>query len=64
MGLALRLSISDALFQDILGLFYKLPVQVDGVPVDPADCIVFAKDEVRSLLIVCVGGVTMSLSFL
>ena len=63
MGLAVRLSISDALFQDILGLFYKLPMQIDGVPSDPALCIVLPKDKVRSLLVICVGRQTVSLSF-
>ncbi len=63
MGLALRLRISDAPLQNVLRLFDKLSVQIDGVAVDPADCIIFAKDILRGLLVVGVGGLTMSLPF-
>jgi hypothetical protein len=63
MGLALRLRISDALLQNVLRLFYELSMQIDGVAVDPAHRIIFAKDIVRGLLVVGIGGLTVSLPF-
>jgi hypothetical protein len=46
------LRVLDALLQDPLGLLDELPVQVDGIGVDAAGCVVLAEDEVRGLLVV------------
>lgn len=53
--LAVLLGVADALLEDLLGLFDELAVQVDGVAVDFADGVVFAKDELGGLLVVLVG---------
>jgi hypothetical protein len=50
--LAGRLGVADALLKDVLGLFDKLPVQVDGVLGDAAGRVVLAEDELGRLLVV------------
>lgn len=50
--LSMRLGILNALFQDLLGLLDKLSVQVNGVCGYTAIGIVFAKDELRGLLVI------------
>ena len=63
MGLALRLGVLDALLQDVLGLFYELAMQIDGVPIYSADRVILAEDEVRGLFVVDFGRASVSLAF-
>jgi hypothetical protein len=53
--LAVLLGVADALLEDLLGLFDKLAVQVDGVARDFAYGVVFAEDEFGGLFVVLIG---------
>lgn len=52
MTLPGRLRISDSLLQDVFGLLYELPMQIDGVAIDSADRVVFSKNVIRGLFVV------------
>jgi hypothetical protein len=52
MGLPRGLGVADALLEDVLGLFDKLAVQVDGVLRNAAGGVVLAEDELGRLLVV------------
>lgn len=63
MCLARGLGISYSLFQDVFGLLYELPMQVNCVPVHSTHGIVLSEDIVRRLLVVlvCELGVVLGL---
>ena len=44
MSLACRLRVLDPLFDNLLGLFYKLAVKINRVACDFADCIILTED--------------------
>jgi len=64
MGLAVGLSIFDALLQNVFCLFYKLPVQINGVPINTAHSVVLPEDVVGCLFVILVHHCTMSFPFL
>lgn len=64
MVLAGALCVLDSLFQNLLGLFNKLTVEVNGITVDSSYSVVLAEDVFRSLSIVVVGLLTVVLCFL
>ena len=64
MCLSCALCISDALLDDGLGFFDVLAVQINGVRVYLADCIVLAEDKFRGLLVVVVGRLSMLFTLL
>lgn len=57
------LCILDALGHNLLCLFYKLTVQINGIAIDAADSIVLAEDVIGGLfvVVVCFGGVLLGL---
>jgi hypothetical protein len=61
MGLAASLRISYPGFQDILSLFDKLPVEVNGVTSYATGCIVLPKNVLGRLFVipVCLSAVTL-----
>lgn len=64
MTLAVRLSVSYALFQYVLRLLDELTVQIDSVSIDSTHGIVLPKDIVRGLFVILVHHCTVSLSLL
>jgi len=64
MGLAVGPSVSDALLQNVFGLLYKLPVQINGVPIDTAYRVIFPEDVIGCLFVILVHHCTMSFPFL
>lgn len=62
--LAVRLGVADALFQDLLGLLDKLPVQVNCVFRDAPAGIVLAENELGRLLVILLHLATMRLALL
>lgn len=50
--LAMLLRVPDALLEDVLGLFDKLSVKINGVPIYAIRRIVLAEDVLRGLLVV------------
>lgn len=64
MVLASALCVLDSLFQNLLGLFNKLTVKVNGIAVNSSYSIVLAEDELGGLSVVVVRLLSMALSFL
>lgn len=62
--LAVRLGVADALFQNLLGLLDKLPVQVNGIGGNAPAGVVLAEDELRRLLVVLLHLAAMRLALL
>lgn len=62
--LAGRLCVSDSLFDDFLGFFHVLAVQIDGVASDFSYSVVLAEDELGGLLVYSVGLGSVSLGLL
>lgn len=64
MTLSLGLCGSDALFQDILGLFNELSMKVDGIRRNSTLSVILAEDELRRLSIVLFHQLRVSLALL
>jgi hypothetical protein len=60
----MRFGVADALFQNLLGLFDKLPMQVDGVGWDAPAGVVLAEDKLGRLLVIFLHLATMRLTLL
>ncbi len=54
MSLPILLRISNPLLQNILRLFYKLPMQINCIIWDSSSCIVLAENVIGSLLVVLI----------